>query len=98
MKYSKIKELQGTRDLFDRLLFFAVIYLDLHLVFTHPLTPVPLSLAHVNGTSHKTDKTKLMHKLEEKVTIGNPLNNDAYVVDAMFFFLSSQVRAPETFG
>ena len=57
---SKIKELQGTRDIIGRLLYLAVIEdldLDLHVVFTYPLTPVPLSLAHVNGTLHKTDKT-----------------------------------------
>ena len=96
-KNSKIKELQGKRDIISRLLYFAVIEdLDLHVVFTYPLTPVPFSLSHVNGTLHKTDKTKLMHKLEEKVTSGNPLTNDAYgyVVDAMFF-LRSQVQAPK---
>ena len=78
-KNSKIKELQGKRDIIGRLLYLADIEdLDLHVVFTYPLTPVPLSLAHVNGTLHKTDKTKLMHKLEEKVTSGNPLTNNAY--------------------
>ena len=72
-KNSKIKELQGKRDIIVRLLYLAVIEdLDLRVVFTYPLTP-----AHVNGTLHKTDKTKLMHKLEEKVTSGNPLINDA---------------------
>ena len=97
VKNSKIKELQGKRDIISRLLYLAVIEdLDLHVVFTYPLTPVPFPLSHVNGTLHKTDKTKLMHKLEEKVTSGNPLTNDAYgyVVDAMFF-LRSQVQAPK---
>jgi len=98
VKDNKIKELQGTRDLFGRLLYLAAVQdLDLPLVFTYPLTPVPLSLAHVNGTLHKTDKSNLMHKLEEKVTSGNPPTKDAYVVDAMFF-LRSQVQAPSTFG
>ena len=78
-KNSKIKKLQGKRDIIGRLLYLVVIEdLDLHVVFTYPLTPVPLSLAHVNDTLHKTDKTKLMHKLEEKVASGNPLTNDAY--------------------
>ena len=77
-KKSKTKELQGKRDIIGRLLYLAVIEdLDLHVVFTYPLKPVPLSLAHVNDTLHKIDKTKLMHKLEEKVTSGNPLTNDA---------------------
>ena len=77
-KNRKIKELQGKCDIIVRLLYLAVIEeLDIHVVFTYLLTPVALSLAHVNGTLHNTDKTKLMHKLEEKVTSGNPLTNDA---------------------
>ena len=48
VKDSKIKELQGTHALFDRLLYLAV--LDLHLVFTYPLTHASLSLLHLNGT------------------------------------------------
>ena len=97
MKDSKIEELQGKRDIIGRLLYLAVIEdVHLYLVFTYPLTPIPLSLAHVHGTLHKTTKTKLMYELEEKVTSGNPLTNDAYVVDAMFF-LRSQVQIPKTF-
>ena len=42
VKDSKIKELQGKRDLIGRLLYLAVIEVsDLHLVFTYPLTPYP---------------------------------------------------------
>ena len=74
----------------------SLVDLNLHLLVTYPLTLVPLSLAHVNGTLHKTDKTELMHKLEEKVTSGNRLTKDAYVVDAMFFS-PLQVQAPKTF-
>ena len=40
-KNSKIKELQGKRDIIGRLLYLAVIEdLDLHVVFTYPLTRV----------------------------------------------------------
>ena len=45
-KNSKIKELQGKRDIIGRLLYLAVIE-DLHVVFTYPSTPVPLSLAQI---------------------------------------------------
>ena len=38
---SKFKELQGKRDIIGRLLYLAVMEdLDLHVVFTYPLTPV----------------------------------------------------------
>ena len=43
-KDNKIKELKGTRDLFGRLLHIAASHdLDLEMVFSYPLTPVPLS-------------------------------------------------------
>ena len=93
----KIKELQGKRDIIGRLLYLAVIEdLDLHVVFTYPLTPVPLSLAHVNDTLHKTDKTKLMHKLEEKVTSGT-YQRCIGLCCGCNVFLRSQVLAPKTF-
>ena len=51
----------------------------------------------MHGTLHKKDKTKLMHKLEEKVTSDNPFTSEVYAVDAMYF-LHSQIQAPKTFG
>ena len=61
----KVIELKGTRDLFVRLLYLSSIQnVDLEKVFSFPLTPVPLSLAHVDGSINKTDKAKLMHKIE----------------------------------
>ena len=69
-KDMKIKELQGTRDL---LLFIAVtIKMDLSVVFSCPLTPVPMSFAHVDGTFNKTDKSKLLKKLEAQVNSSVP--------------------------
>ena len=55
----KVMELQGTRDLFGRLLFLSTKEgIDLEHVFKYPLTPVPLSLCHLDGTVNKTDKAK----------------------------------------
>lgn len=46
----KVMEVKGTRDLFGRLLFLATsMDIDLPLVFSYPLTPVPLCLAHLDG-------------------------------------------------
>ena len=68
---SKIKQnqIQGTRDLFGRLLIIstmAKIYLEKVLEF--PLTVFPLSLAHADGSMNTTDKAKLMQKLENMVS------------------------------
>ena len=61
----KTLELKGTRDLFGRLLYLSTIQrIDLKKVFSHPLIPVPLSLAHIDGSINKTDKSKLVEKIE----------------------------------
>ena len=98
VKDKTIKELQGTRDLFGRLLYLsAKEKIDLSVVFAYPLTPVPLSLAHVDGSLHKTNKAALMHKLEGKITSGNPPVIEACVVDAMFL-IRTLTNLPATFG
>ena len=63
-KDQKLLELQGTRDLFGRLLYIGTgANVDTFKVFCYPLVPVPLSLGHVDGAMNKTDKSKLMHTL-----------------------------------
>ena len=95
---SKIKELQCSRDLFGRLLFLSTkASLDLQNIFAHPLTPVPLSLAHIDGSMNKTNKAKLMHHLEIKATTNDPTHVSVTVVDAMFY-LHCLVDAPLTYG
>ena len=71
--------------------------LDLEVVFSFPLTPVPLSLAGVDGLINKTDKSKLMHKLEDKIESTSPDAVDACAVDAMFL-IRSMKNLPTTYG
>ena len=60
----KLIELQGSRDLFRRLLYLSTKHnIELDKVLSYPLTAVPLSLAHVDGSINKTDKAKLLHKI-----------------------------------
>ena len=97
-KNLKIKELQCTRDLFGRLLYLAVrLDLDLKDILSYPLSPVPLSLAHVDGTLHKTDKSKLLKKLEVRVSSEKPSEVHVSVIDGMFL-IRSLVNLPSTYG
>ena len=94
----KVVELQGTRDLFGRLLYLSTMEkIDMEMVFKYPLTPVPLSLANLNGTMNHTDKAKLLHKLEERIESDEPRAIDITVVDASFFMHTIQ-SAPQSYG
>lgn len=95
----KVHEVQGTRDLFARLLLISTVEkIDLEKVLQFPLTPVPLSLAHPDGSRNTTDKAKLMHKLESFVKDpAMPTDIEASIVDATFF-LHVQRQLPLTFG
>ena len=95
----KVVELQGTRDLFGRLLYLSSKNnLDLSKVFSFPLTPVPLSLAHMDGSLNKTDKSKLLHKFEREVDSTDPESPvNVTLVDGMFLLHALQ-NLPVTFG
>ena len=69
----------------------------MEMVFKYPLTPVPLSLANLNGTMNHTDKAKLLHKLEERIESDEPRAIDITVVDASFFMHTIQ-SAPQSYG
>ena len=99
-KDMKFKELQGTRDLFGRLLYLAATKeVDLSIVFRYPLTPVPFSLAHIDGSMIKTDKSQLMHHLEKKIESTCPPRDEVStcVVDGMFLLHILQ-HVPATYG
>ena len=58
--------------------------LDLEYVFTFPLTPVPLSMFHGDGTMAKTDKSSLFRALENRIDPSSPDSVDAVIVDGNF--------------
>ena len=69
IKDKKILEVKGTSDLFGCLLYLAAErQVNLLKVFSYPLIPVPLSLSQLDGAMNKTDKAKLMHALEDRMT------------------------------
>ena len=100
-KNLKVIELIGTRDLVGRFLYLSTlhdIYIYIWILFSYHLTPAPLSLAHIEGNINKTDKAKLLHKIEGMVENIYP-NDRIYItiVDAMFFS-HVLLNVPATFG
>ncbi len=97
-KDNTIRQLTCSRDLFGRLLYLATtIEIDLKKIFSFPLTPVPLSLAHVDGSVMKTDKSKLMKILEDRITSEPPQRIDATIIDGMFL-IQTMTALPSTFA
>ena len=86
------------RDLFSSILFLSLERkADMAEVLSYPLTPVPLSLSHVDGTVLKTKKSTLTSTLEIKVITRPPDIVHETVIDASFF-LYLQYNLPSTFG
>ena len=86
------------RDLFSSILFLSLERkADMAEVLSYPLTPVPLSLSHVDGTVLKTKKSTLTSTLEIKVITRPPDIVYETVIDASFF-LYLQYNLPSTFG
>ena len=76
---------EGVRDTFARVLAMQSVtasQCDLRFLLSHPITNVPLSLAHCDGTPNKTDKSQLTRCLEEKlVQITNKPNENTIGVE-----------------
>ena len=86
------------RDLFGSILYLSLqTKIDMGEVLKYPLTPVPLSLCHVDGSMQKSPKAALMKHLETKVVSQPPLSIDVTIIDAMFFLHLYQ-NLPATFG
>ena len=60
--------------------------INLKKVFTYPLTPVTLSLAHLEGSMNKTNKAKLLLKIEHLTENDNPPAALDVIVDTVFLF------------
>lgn len=94
----KVQEIRMQRDLFGRLLGISLEQnIDITKVLSYPLTPVPMSLCHLDGTICKTDKSILMKYLEAKLESQAPTSNDVMLLDG-FFILHLIKEVPHTFG
>ena len=68
-------------------------------VLKYLLTPVPLSLSHVDGTMQKIHKATLMKPLESEVTATPPPSINTTIIDASFVLhLQTSFFLPSSFG
>lgn len=96
----KVHEVTLQRDLFGRLLALSLdTSIDLEKVLCFPITPMPLSLCHIDGSLNKTDKSVLIHELEKQVEDMEqpPPQVDLVIIDG-FFFLNTFKEMPRSFG
>ena len=95
---NKIVAVEMMRDLFGSILVVSMQRkIDMAQLLTYPLTPVPLSLCHTDGTMQKTPKSKLLAELEKRAISCMPSFIDVKIIDAMFF-LHLCKEVPESFG
>ena len=74
------------RDLFGSILFIALRRkVDMGMVLQYPLTPIPLSLCHVDGSMNTTSNSLLRQELEKRSATSDPSSIDVLILDAMFY-------------
>ena len=98
-KVKKRIEITAERNVFGQLVILALEHqIGLESALQYPLAPVPWALATADGAVIKTDKSKLMHSLEEKShLVQRPtVGFDCYIVGSAM--LQAMVSLPSTFG
>ena len=88
------------RDLFGCIRYHSLQQnIDMAEVLEYSLTPVPLSLSHVDGTMQKTHKATLIKPLESEVTVTPPSSINTTIIDASFVLhLQTSSSLPPSFG
>lgn len=59
---------------------------------------MPLSLCHIDGSICKTNKSKLLHSLEQEIDDDNPPETIDVMIFDGFFMLYLLREVPQTFG
>ena len=94
----KIQEVKIQKDLFGRMLGISLDYkIDFAKILSYPITSVPLSMCHLDGTICKTDKSALLKGLEKEVEHEEPPRIDVVLIDG-FFLLHTMKNVPKQFG
>lgn len=71
--------------------------IDVLKILSYPITPVPLSLCHLDGATCKTDKSALAKCVEANIDYDPPRHTDVFLIDG-FFILHCMKEVPKTFG
>ena len=67
--------------------------LDIWIVLTYPLTPVPLVFCHLDGTINRTNQAVLYKNLEKRITSDTPEAIDANVIDVILSLQQASCQA-----
>ena len=79
-------------DLFGNILVFSLQKkVDITEVLRYSLTPLSLSLCHIDGCMQSTPKSALLNEIEPRVTYVLPEYIDVIIVDAMLFYIYSLI-------
>lgn len=94
----KVQEVRIQRDIFGRMLGISMDHkVDIAKILSFPVTPVPLSMCHFDGTICKTVKSTLMKTLEKNIEHHPPPHIDILIIDG-FFVLHTMKDVPKKFG
>lgn len=86
------------RDLFGQLLVLALDkHLDIEKILTFPLTPIPFSLCHLDGSICKTEKSALLKLLEREIYSDSSQKSNFAIFDG-FFYLYLMKEVPATYS
>lgn len=96
----KVHEVRLQRDLFGRLLSLSLdTQIDLEKILCFPITPIPLSLCHSDGSVNKTVKSVLVKELEKQIEdMEQPPSHLDFVIIDGFFLLNTFKDMPRSFG
>lgn len=99
-KNAKEAQIKCTSALLGRIAFTAAANdTDLEYVLSFPLTPVPLSMGHSDGTMTHTDKSKLFKLLEGTVSDrSSPSFVSIHIIDGNFQFHCISPDQPAMYG
>ena len=96
-KDEKLAETCLIPDLFGSILHISLEQkVEMAEVLSYPLTPMPLSLSHIDGSMLKTDKSKLYKVLDPNIRCDIPVIDET-VIDASFSSYL-QLNLPSTSG
>lgn len=92
----KVQEVRMQRDLFGRMLGISMEEAtDIEKMFSFPMTPMPTSLCHLDGTICKTEKSAMMKILRNDSSL--PAHIDVVIIDG-FFLIHTLKDVPQSYG